>query len=99
PALVPPPEPEPVPAPPAAPECERGRVGVGVAVRPPFGADTPWRLEPELTGALLFGHLELAASAGAAWPAKRTIPMTAGAGDLTLLAFPVRVAAGWVVPI
>jgi hypothetical protein len=68
-------------------------------VRPPFGADTPWRLEPELMGALLLGRLELAASVGAAWPARRTIPMTAGAGALTLLAFPARIAAGWVLPI
>src|SRR5262249_10261976 len=72
-----------------------GRVGLGVAVRPPWGANTPWRFEPALTGALRLGPLELAAWAGLTWPAKRAIPMPMGTGTLTFRAFPARLAIGW----
>jgi hypothetical protein len=80
PALVPPPEPEPAPPPPTAPPNAKGPVGVGLAVRPPVRrrhalaarARADGRAASRAPGARRLG--------GAAWPARRTIPMTAGAG-------------------
>jgi hypothetical protein len=93
PALVPPPEPPaPQPAAPPPEGPERGRLGLGVFVRPPY--DGPTRVEPTLSGALRLGALELGASIGATWPVHRAIPMSDGAGSFTLLAFPLRVSLG-----
>ncbi|HVR03549.1 MAG TPA: hypothetical protein VMT47_15535, partial [Polyangia bacterium] len=91
PNAVPPPPPPPAPLGPAR------RLGVGVAARPPLGAS--WRFEPELTGAVRFGHLDVAASAGADLPADEAVPKSGGHGSLDLRIFPARLALGWTIPL
>jgi hypothetical protein len=94
PALVPPPPPPAPPAPAPTDEGpERARIGVGLFVRPPY--DGPARYEPTLTAALRLGPLEITLTAGATLPIRRTIPMSNGAGTLTLLAFPARFGLGF----
>jgi hypothetical protein len=96
PALVPPPEPPAAPPPPPAPDeagPERGRLGLGLFFRPPYGG--PTHLEPTLSGAARIGPLEVSASVAATLAIRRTIPMSGGAGSFTLLSFPARLTIGW----
>jgi hypothetical protein len=85
------------PPPPPTPLGPAGRLGLGAAVRPPLGAS--WRFEPEVTGAVRLGHLEVGASAGADLPANGGVPKSGGQGSLDLLTFPARLALGWMVPL
>ena len=73
------------------------RLGVGLAARPPLGAS--WRFEAELTGAVRFGHLDVAATAGADLPVDEGVAKSSGQGSLHLRVFPVRLALGWMVPL
>jgi hypothetical protein len=85
------------PPPPPPPLGPARRIGLGLAVRPPLGAS--WRFEPELTGAARFGHLDVAASAGADLPVDEGVPKSGGQGSLNLRVFPARLALGWTVPV
>ena len=87
----------PRPPPPPAPLGPARRLGLGVAVRPPLGAS--WRFEPELTGAVRIGHLDVALTAGADLPAEEGVPKSGGQGSLQLRVFSARLALGWTVPL
>jgi hypothetical protein len=68
--------------------------------RPPVSA--PWRLEPELLVALALGPVELTATAGIGLPHDEIVrgaPGAASAGSFSWMDVPVRVAAGWAVPL
>jgi hypothetical protein len=92
------PSPAPRPAPLPPPSLGRvGRLGIGIAARPPFGAS--WRLEPQVTGGVLLGRVDVSAVAGLALPVDEGVPMSSGKGTLTLRAFPVRLAVGWNLPL
>jgi hypothetical protein len=88
--------PQPPAAPPARPRAA-GRLGLGLAMRLPYQAS--WRFEPQLTGALRLGHVELAATMAAAWAVAQDVPMSTGKGTLTLRSFPARLAVGWPLPL
>lgn len=86
--------PPPAPAPSAAEPTGPGfRLGVGLAARPPWNA--PWRLEPELGGALRVGRLELAASVGVGLPHEQTVPGAPTSASVTWMAVPARLSVGW----
>jgi hypothetical protein len=101
PALVSPPlPPEPPPPPPAAEPQHpgpEGRLGLGLGARLPYSSS--WRIEPQLTGAVRFGHLDVSALVGVALLVTEHVPMTAGQGSLSLRTIPVRGILGWTVPI
>jgi hypothetical protein len=100
PALVEPPPPPP-PAPPVAapqPSGRGWRLGIGMMARPPVSA--PWRLEPELLAAVGLGPVEVLLSAGVGLPHADTVPTAPGPGGrFTWMAVPVRLAAGWALPL
>jgi hypothetical protein len=97
------PPPPPPPPPPPAPEHGAGlRLGAGVVARPPVSA--PWRLEPELLVGLAAGPVELTASAGLGLPNDQTVAALPGsasatAGTFTWMSVPIRVTAGWAIPV
>jgi hypothetical protein len=101
PALVAPPlppePPPPPPAPPPPPPSREGRLGLGLAARLPYSSS--WRIEPQLTGALRVGHLDISALVGVSLLATEDVPMTAGQGSLELRTIPARLALGWSVPL
>lgn len=92
-----PPPPPPSPSPPARPPGIQGRLGLGVGARLPYLST--WRVEPQLTVAVRFGHLDVSALAGVALLVTEDVPMTSGQGSLTLRTIPARLALGWTVPI
>jgi hypothetical protein len=96
PDLVAPRPPPPPPVPPPRPGG-RGRLGVGVAARPPYGAS--WRVEPQLIAALRLRHVEVAALVAVALPEDEGVPMSSGQGTLRLRVFPARVSIGWILPL
>jgi hypothetical protein len=103
PALVAPPmprEPPPPPAPPSPPPRApwiQGRLGLGLAARLPYLSS--WRIEPQLTGGVRFGQLDVSALVGVALLTTEDVPMTSGQGALRLRTIPVRGTLGWTVPI
>jgi hypothetical protein len=101
PALVAPPlppePPAPPPAPPPRPPNIQGRLGLGVGARLPYPSS--WRVEPQLTAAVRFGHLDVSALVGVALLVTEDVPMTSGHGSLTLRTIPARLALGWTVPV
>jgi hypothetical protein len=95
------PPPSPPPAAPPAPGGTSVRLGAGFIARPPVNA--PWRLEPEVLAAVSVGPIELAASVGVGLPHDQAVPAppgsTAMAGTFTWMNVPVRLVAGWTLPL
>ena len=92
--LPPPPTPTPLPPPRLG---GPGRLGVGFAARPPYGAS--WRVEPQVTAALRLRHVEVAALVAVALPEDEGVPMSSGQGTLRLRVFPSRLSIGWILPL
>lgn len=88
------PSPQPPPVAPPPPPGGPGRIGLGLAARPPY-AGASWGLEAQLMAGLRLRHVDLSALVGAALPTDEPVPMSGGKGTLRLRVFPARLSLGW----
>jgi hypothetical protein len=99
--IEPPPAPPPPPAPSPPPSGPGLRFGVGFSARPPVNA--PWRLEPGLLASISLGPIDLGASVSLGLPRDQAVPpipgTTMAGGTFSWMDVPIRVTAGWALPL